>query len=234
MNVSINVGHRERLRRRFLCSGMECFAEHEIVELLLTFCIPRKDVKPVAKTLIRKFKSVRGIFDADIAELSSVPGMGTVAPTGILFIKHLMQRYFQEAVTDAPEMLTNYEQLGRFWGLRLSGLTNEVFEVAFLDTHLRLLPDGVQRISEGIVDRTQISVRKIMEHALNKRAHAIIIAHNHPSGSPLPSDADAIVTQNIKKMAELLDIRFVDHIIVGQSEIYSFRRSALMPITRAS
>ena len=113
MDVNRNAGHRERLRQRFLRSGLVGFSEHEIIELLLTLCIPRKDVKPLAKTLIHQFKSIRGILDADIEALKTIPGMGTVAPTGIRFIKQLMQYYFQETVTDVSEFLRNYEQVGR-------------------------------------------------------------------------------------------------------------------------
>ena len=223
-----NAGHRERLRQRFLRSGFDSFAEHEIIELLLTFCLPRKDVKPIAKSLLRKFKNIRGVFDADVDKLRTVQGIGNVAATGIVFVKHLMQKYFQENATeDHRDALNSYDQLGRFWQLRLAGLNYEVFEVAFLDTHLRLIEDGVKRISEGVVERTQISVRKIMEQALSKNAHAIIVAHNHPSGSPLPSEVDRLITQKIEKISETLGIRFIDHVIVGRSALYSLKKSSL-------
>ncbi|MDE6576202.1 MAG: DNA repair protein RadC [Opitutales bacterium] len=223
------AGHRERLRQRFLRSGFSGFAEHEIVELLLTFCLPCKDVKPLAKALLKQFGSIRALVDADTVELQKVPGMGRVAPVAMRFIKQFAERYFWEKSTTGTEnILDHYEALEKFWILRLSGKKREILEVAFLDTHLRLLKEGVMQISDGVVDRTAVPLRKIVEGALAHNAHAIVMAHNHPSGSALPSDADCLVTQKVEKLVTTLGIRFIDHLIIAANEIYSFRKSGLI------
>lgn len=226
-----NAGHRRRLRERFLRSGIDAFSPHETLELLLTFVLPRKDVKPIAKRLLIRFHSIRNVIDAPLEDLQAISGIGETSAIGIKFIKSFAELYLQQPLLTSPWTLDNYKQLERFWRMRLGGLKFEVTEVAFLDTQLRLLQDGVVRIAEGVVDRTIIQPRKIMEYALQKNAHAIIVAHNHPSGSVLPSGADCHVTQSIKKAAEALDLRFIDHLIIGATETYSFRRSGCFPFS---
>lgn len=223
------AGHRKRLRERFLRSGFKGFADHEIVELLLTFCLPRRDVKPLAKVLLKNFGSIRQIIDADLSHLQAIPGMGTVTPVAIRFIKQLAERYFWETSTeDQGNVLDTYEALRKFWILRLGSQKREILEVAFLDTHLRLLKEGVVQLAEGVVDRTPVSLRKIVESALEHHAHAIVMAHNHPSGSALPSDGDFAATRKIEKYMTELGITFVDHLIIADNEIYSFRQSGLI------
>ncbi|MDR3317771.1 MAG: DNA repair protein RadC [Puniceicoccales bacterium] len=226
--TSSQKGHRSRLRQRFVRSGFTGFLEHEIVELFLTLCIPMKDVKVQAKALLEKFGSIRGIFDAEISELSSIKGMGNVAPIALKIIKGLWELYLQESIDPNTCILNNYERLENFWRLRLGGLKNEVFEVAFLNTQLELLKDGVVRLEEGVVDRTNVYPRKIMESALHHHASAFIIAHNHPSGSVVPSNNDCILTKRIEKAGESLEICLIDHIIISHRETFSFRKEKLI------
>jgi DNA repair protein RadC len=229
MNSDKNYeGHRGRLRQRFVRSGFTGFADHEIVELFLTLCVPRKDVKQQAKELLKKFGSIRGIFDADIDELSQIKGMGTVAPIAIKIIKSFSEIYLNEKIDRNACIISNYEQLEKFWRLRLGGMKNEVFEIAFLNSRLELLKDGIVRMEEGVVDGIITYPRKIMECALLKHASAIILAHNHPSGSPSPSDNDYLLTKKIEKISDALGIRLIDHVIVAPSEIYSFRQQKLI------
>jgi DNA repair protein RadC len=223
-------GHRERLRRRFLSSGLSGFVDHEIVELFLTLCIPRKDVKVQAKELLQKFGSIQEIFDADVGELLKIKGMGTVAPIALKMIKSFSEIYLRQKLEANASIIDNYERLEQFWRLRLGGIKNEVFEVALLNTRLRLLKDGVIRLEEGVVDRINTYPRKIMEYALRSHASAIIIAHNHPSGSVTPSDNDCLLTKKIEIAAESLDIRLIDHVIVAHQGIFSFRREKLIKI----
>jgi DNA repair protein RadC len=221
-------GHRERLRKRFQKVGFTGFAEHEIVELFLTLCLPRKDVKPLAKALLQKFGSIREIFDADIQALSQVKGMGHVAPIAIKIVKNFSELYLKENIPTHANIIDNYDRLERFWRLRLGGLKNEVFEIALLNAQLGLLKDGVVRLEEGVADRTNAYPRKIMEYVLRNYASAFIIAHNHPSGGAAPSDNDCLLTKRIEKSAESLEIAFVDHVIVARDKIFSFRRERLI------
>jgi DNA repair protein RadC len=221
-------GHRKRLRKRFLSSGFSGFVDHEIVELFLTLCVPRKDVKPQAKELLEKFGSIQEIFDADVNELSKVRGMGSVAPIALKMIKSFSEIYLRKKLESDSTVIDNYARLEQFWRLRLGGIGTEVFEVALLNTRLKVLKDGVVRLEEGVVDRIDIYPRKIMEYALRRHASAIIIAHNHPSGSVVPSDNDRLLTKKIERAAESLDIRLIDHVIVAHQEIFSFRRENLI------
>jgi DNA repair protein RadC len=229
MNSAKNrEGHRKRLRQRFVKSGFSGFAEHEIVELFLTLCLPRKDVKLRAKALLQKFDSIRGIFDASVDELVQIEGIGTVASIAIKMVKSFAEIYLRENIPTDRCIINNYERLEKFWRLRLGGLKNEVFEVALLNARLELLKDGVVRLEEGVVDRTHAYPRKILEYALRNHASAFIIAHNHPSGSVLPSDNDCILTKKIEKAAESLELHLIDHVIVAHHEIFSFRREKMI------
>jgi DNA repair protein RadC len=221
-------GHRERLRQRFARSGLAGFAEHEIVELFLTLCLPRKDVKPLAKTLLQNFGSIQAIFDASIDELAQVQNMGTVAPIAVKMIRSFAELYLRNNIPTNQCIMNNYERLEKFWRLRLGGLKIEVFEIALLNTCLELLRNGVIRLEEGVVDRTNAYPRKIVECALQNHASAFVVAHNHPSGSILPSDNDCILTKKIERAAESLELYFLDHIIVTHREIFSFRREKLI------
>jgi DNA repair protein RadC len=226
--VKSHEGHRERLRKRFEKVGFTGFSEHEIMELFLTLCLPRKDVKPLAKALLCEFGSIREIFDADPQKLSQVKGMGHVAPVAIKIIKNFSELYLKEAIFSDGNIIDNYERLENFWRLRLGGLRNEVFEVALLNAQLGLLKDGVVRLEEGVANRTNAYPRKIMEYVLRNHASAFIVAHNHPSGSPTPSDNDCVLTTRIEKAAESLEIAFIDHVIVARDKIFSFRKERLI------
>ena len=146
--VSTHAGHRQRLRDRFQKSGLEGFADYEIVELLLTLAIPRSDVKQPAKELIRRFGDLRAILDAPSADLRTVPGIGKVAPVALKIVKAAATLYLQQE-SEAGEFLADPSRLENFWRMRLGALTNEVFEVAYLDASGRIMRDGVERLSEG-------------------------------------------------------------------------------------
>ena len=146
--MSTHAGHRQRLRDRFQKSGLEGFADYEIVELLLTLAIPHSDVKQPAKELIRRFGDVRGVLDAPSADLRAVPGIGKVAPVALKIVKAAATLYLQQE-SEAGDFLADPSRLENFWRMRLGALTNEVFEVAYLDASGRIMRDGVERLSEG-------------------------------------------------------------------------------------
>lgn len=220
-------GHRKRLRERFQKNGLKGFADHEILELLLTLCIPRKDVKGLAKTLLKKFGSVRNVLDADRLALCSVEGIGEAASMCIELIKALADYYLQQKVNDAP-VFNNNEALVKFWQSRLGGLKHEVLEIAYLDNAYRIMQDGIERLEEGTVNKTPICPRKILTSALKREASHIVIAHNHPSGTPTPSQADFQLTQTLHHACVILSVRLLDHIIVTSDKFYSFRQSGFL------
>ena len=155
------AGHRKRLRERFLRSGIEGFADYEVVELLLTLAIPRGDVKPPAKALIARFGDLRSILDAPVEELRSVRGIGTVTPVALRIIKAAATLYLRQG-SEGRDALADPSRLEDFWRMRLGGLRIEVFEVAYLDSAYRLLPDdregheAIERLEEGTIDRAAV------------------------------------------------------------------------------
>ena len=220
-------GHRSRLRERFLRNGLDGFADYEVVELLLTLAIPRRDVKQQAKALIARFGDLRGILDASFDELQSVPGLGSVAPAALRIMRETANLYLQQTA-EQRESLTEPEAIRRFWRARLGPLTKEVFQVAFLDSALRLLRNGVETLEEGTVDRAAVYPRSVVEVALRRGASAIILAHNHPNGDVRPSEQDKTLTRAIVLAASAVQLRVIDHLIVSPDEVFSFAQEGLL------
>lgn len=221
------IGHRERLRERYLKTGFNGFAEHEVLELLLTLCIPRKDVKSIAKALLKKFGSVRCVFEASREALESVAGIGRVSAVGISLIRDFASYYLQQK-TEQNVLFSNNDSLVAFWKSRLMRLKYEVVEVAYLDAAYRLMQDGIERLEDGFTTRAHLQIRKVLASALKREASNIIIAHNHPSGDPKPSQADFQLTQTLQHVGYTLHIRLLDHIIIAKDAFYSFRQEGFL------
>jgi DNA repair protein RadC len=220
-------GHRQRLRERFLKSGLAGFADYEVVELLLTLAIPRSDVKQPAKALIARFGNLRGILDAPIEELRAVSGIGTVTPVALQIIKAAATLYLQQS-GEGLDSLADPARLSEFWRMRIGALQNEVFEVAYLDSGYRLLRDGVDRLEEGTIDRAAVYPRRVVEAALKRRAAAVVLAHNHPNANLTPSEHDKVLTRAIVLAAETVHLKVLDHLIVSAQDTFSFRKAGLL------
>ncbi|HNT28285.1 MAG TPA: DNA repair protein RadC [bacterium] len=221
------VGHRQRLRDRFLRTGLEGFSEHEIVELLLTLAIPRRDVKPAAKELVRRFGGLRGLLDASIEDVRAVPGIGEVAPVALKIVRETAALYLRKEGESAP-FLGDVGKLVDFWRMRIGGLRHEAVQVAYLDAGYRLIREGVETLAEGTVDRAALYPRRVVESALRRGAAAIVLAHNHPNGVSTPSDADTVLTRAIVRALDTVSIRLLDHIIVAGDTHFSFRNAGLL------
>ena len=221
------TGHRSRLRERFLKSGFGGFADHEVVELLLTMAITRSDVKPQAKMLLERFGSLRGILDAPVSELKSIKGVGEISAILIKVIRESATLYLMEASKEAED-LRDPQRLSDFWRMRIGHLKNEVFAVAYLDSAHRLIRNGVETLQEGTIDRAAVYPRRVVEAALKHQAAALVLAHNHPNGDVQPSEQDKIITRAVTLAAGTISIRVVDHLIVSTSEAFSFRKAGLL------
>ena len=220
-------GHRKRLRDRFLKSGFKGMADHEVVELLLTLAIPRKDVKEPAKALLARFGNLKGIFDAPLEELQAIPMIGSVAPVAFRIMREVATLYLQQKA-EAETSLASPEILFEFWRARLGGLKDEVFEVAYLDTGYKLLREGVERLEEGTVDRAAVFPRRVMEAALRRGAANLVFAHNHTNGNVTPSEQDKLLTRALVLAASTLHLNVYDHIIVSNDQVLSFRKEGLL------
>ncbi len=220
-------GHRQRLRERFLKSGLDGFADYEVVELLLTLAIPRSDVKQPAKALIARFGNLRGILDAPLEELQEISGVGKVTPVALKIIKAAATLYLQQSA-ESSESLIDPTRLSEFWRMRMGALRNEVFEVAYLDSGYRLLREGVETLEEGTIDRATVYPRRVIEAALKRGAAAIVIAHNHPNGNVTPSEYDKVLTRAIVLAAETVQLKVLDHLVVSAQETFSFRKAGLL------
>lgn len=221
------LGHRRRLRERFQNSGLDGFADYEVIELLLTLAIPRSDVKQPAKELISRFGNLRGILDAPAEELQAVKGLGSVTPVALKIIKAAATLYLQQS-GEGQDSLADPSRLANFWRMRLGALPNEVFQVAYLDAGYRLMREGVETLEEGTIDRAAVYPRRVIESALRRGAAALVLAHNHPNGQVAPSEQDKVLTRAILLAADTVGLKVVDHLVVSANESFSFRRAGLL------
>jgi DNA repair protein RadC len=220
-----DLGHRGRLRERFQAAGLRGLADYEAVELLLTMAIPRRDVKPVAKRLVGKFRSFRGVLDAPIEELSGVQGVGTAAATAIKFVKEAAGRYLQqglssESAIDDPSAVIDYCRLS------MGALPTEHFKVIYLDSAGKVVGD--ETLEEGTVDRASVYPREVISAALRHKASALIFVHNHPNGDVSPTEQDKVLTRSLVLAATTVQIRAIDHLIVSTDDVFSFRQEGLI------
>jgi DNA repair protein RadC len=220
-------GHRERLRKRFLNSGFEGLADYEIVEMLLTLAIPRRDVKEQAKVLIKRFGNLRGILDAPIDEVRKVDGIGEVTPAVLRMMREIVSLYLQQTI-EKQEALSDPNRLHEFWRVKIGSSANEVFMVGYLDSGYRLLRDGIERLEEGTIDRAAVYPRRVVEAALRRKAAAIMLAHNHPNGDVRPSEQDKLITKALVLAAAAVQLKILDHLIVSAEQVFSFRQGGLL------
>ncbi len=222
-------GHRERLRAKYLKAGHDGMLAYEKLELLLTFVIARRDVKPIAKEMMAKFGSISRILDATEEELLEITGIGKNAFVLLRLLKGLCSDYLYERI-EGREIVESSEDVLKYAKMKLAGLKNEVFMVIYLNTRNEIL--GSEILVEGTVDQLFIHPRQLMAHALSMSARGIVLIHNHPSGTAKPSPADLALTSAIKVAADAMRIDVVDHLIVTRNACYSIeaeRQVCVMP-----
>ncbi|PSP14291.1 MAG: hypothetical protein BRC50_04290 [Cyanobacteria bacterium SW_11_48_12] len=219
------VGHRERLRERFRSTNGEGFQDYEWLELLLTYAIPRGDVKPIAKGLLEKFGSLSAVLKASRDEVQEVKGVGEVTSTFFPLLKLISARYLEEELKSG-EALDGPEEVVGFARTRLAGEDTEQFLVVYLDKGNNLLKSEI--IEEGTVDQLKLYPRKILEEALEVGCSRLVIVHNHPSGVTEPSLEDEKLTRQLEKSLDPLSLKLIDHIIVTDDGYYSFSENDLL------
>jgi DNA repair protein RadC len=218
-------GHRARLRSRLLTAGDIALADHELIEMVLFLAVPRRDTKPVARALIGRFGSFAAAISASPTQLIEVPGLGDAGVAALKTVQAAAQRLTRSEVLYRP-ILSNWERLMEYLQSILAHEKIEQFRILFLDNRNRLLADEKQ--SQGTVNHTPVYPREVVKRALELHATAIILVHNHPSGDPSPSTEDIAMTKEIKRAATALSIVLHDHVIIGNGQWLSFRKTGLL------
>ena len=214
------LGHRDRLRARFTQGGAEALPDYELLELALFRAIPRRDVKPLAKALIRRFGSFAEVVSAEPARLAEIEGIGPGVIADLKLIEAAGHRLARGAIADRP-LLSSWSAVLEYCRATMAFAAREQFRVLFLDRRNHLIADEVQ--GRGTVDHTPVYPREVARRALELSATAIILAHNHPSGDPTPSAADIRMTRELIGVLDPLGILIHDHIILGREGHASFK-----------
>ena len=220
-----HAGHRQRLRARFQKSKGNDLADYELIELLLFAAMPRRDVKPIAKALLKRFGSFAGVLNADSAELQKTDGIGEVAAVSLLAVRQAAVRLLQDDVMNQP-VLGNWQSLMDYCRVSMGHNKTEQFRVLFLNRKNVLIADELQQ--EGTIDHTPVYPREVIKRALDLSASALILVHNHPSGDPTPSPADIEMTRELQGAGEKLGISLHDHVVVSKSGNTSFKTLGLL------
>ena len=220
-----HIGHRGRLRERFMAAGETGLPDYELLELVLFSAIPRGDLKPLAKRLIRRFGSFGEVVSAEPQRLAEVEGVGKGVIAALKVVRVAALRLVRSRILDRP-VIGSWDALMDYCQASMSYHKTEQFRILFLDRKNVLIADEVQQ--SGTVDHTPVYPREVVKRALELGASALIMVHNHPSGDPLPSDADIDMTRKVVEAGKSLGIRVHDHVVVGKGTFASFKTLGLL------
>ncbi len=223
--ISVHKGHRERLKQRMLREGLQGFAPHEVLELLLCFAIPQRDVNPLAHQLLALFGSVSAVLEASAEELMRCPGVGANAAALLAMMPQLSGYYMRDKLRERPT-LQNATDAGEYCRTLFFGMASEVVYMICLDAQARVIHPAL--LQQGTIDESTVYARDIMETALRHNAYTVLLAHNHPGGSPVPSPADYEVTKMAIDTLAVVNISVIDHLIVSGGEYISMAQQNMM------
>lgn len=221
-NPSVHKGHRERLKARFLETGLDSFTDVQALELLLFYAIPQKDTNPIAHALLDRFGSLSQVLDAPLEALKKVPGISDHSASLLRLVTELA-RFYQVDSAQRTEVLTSLDACGRYLVPRFFGRKVETVFLLCLDAKCKVL--CCREIGEGSVNAASISVRKVVEAALSANATTVVLAHNHPSGVALPSADDVQTTRRIAAALSAVEVKLIDHIVVAEGDFISMAQS---------
>ncbi len=221
MKESLHDGHRDRLRKKFLSNGIEALAEHEIVEMLLFYAIPRKNTNELAHVLLDQFGSIPNILETSFNSLKSVPGLGENGACFIKFILNLIRVYSEEKEIVPKNNFETRKNLAKKLSKKFLGRTDEIIAIMLIDVKKKILHTCI--INQGTFNKVELNIRKIIELVVVFNAAGILIAHNHPSGIAIPSREDIQTTQKLQSIFDTMNVEFIDHIIVADNDYISLR-----------
>lgn len=219
------IGHRQRIKDKYKKSGMDGWLDYEVLELVLSYAIARKDTKPIAKELIARFKTINGVLDADSNELKSVSGISEHTVLFLDLLKDIAILYLENGLHN-KDLLSSPEVVYDYLKASLKGCVDEEFKTLFLNGSNHLI--ALETLQTGTVNSSVVYPRKIVERALYYHAVGVIIAHNHPAGTLKPSKDDCTVTRSIKDALKTVEVSLLDHIIIGGNNYFSFKSKGLI------
>ena len=222
--MGLHDGHRERKKQQFLHHGADSFSDHELLELILYYAIPRRDTNELAHRLLQQFGSLRNVFLASVEELKKVEGVGESAAILLHLLPEIGKRVQQSGMKERN--LNSTEKCGNYFLRLFVGENHEVLYQLCLDGKGKLL--NCRQLSQGDMDSAALSVKQVVSNALSCGASAVVLGHNHPSGVALPSEEDIAVTLRVRDALKALDIRLLDHIIVADGDYVSVAQSGFL------
>lgn len=221
-----HLGHRKRILNRCLKEGIDNFEDHQILELILFFSIPRRDTNVIAHQLLKHFGSLSRIFEENVEELKKQAGIGESSAVFLHLIPSIARVYLRDKIKHTRKILNNPEATHQFIMPLMIGRIEEVFYVICLDSTCKIM--GYELISKGTVNEAFVHPRKVVEAVIKHNSSKIIISHNHPSGVLRPSAEDVQFTNTLKTIFSAMGIEVLDHIIVAGEKSYSFRQNNLI------
>ncbi|MBQ9329367.1 MAG: DNA repair protein RadC [Oscillibacter sp.] len=223
--MGIHDGHREKMRRRFLTGGLDSFADHEALELLLYYAIPRRDTNPIAHALMEHYGSLAAVLSAPAEDLARVEGVGASAAVLLRLVPQLCRKA-RISEAERETVLSTTERAGAYLLERFADERHEVVYQLCLDRKGKLLT--CKRLGEGGIASAELDIRKAVENAILSSASTVILAHNHPSGVALPSQEDYAATDRIRAALATVNICLRDHIIVADGDFVSMADSGYL------
>lgn len=216
-NPSIHKDHRKRIKERFCREGLDNFNEINVLELLLFYCVQRRDTNPLAHSLLAHFGTVSNVLEASREELMQIEGVTEHIAIYLSMVKEV-SRYYMVNQTQKPVALATIDECAQYMSPRFVGRTYETVFLLCLDAKCKVI--GCKKVSEGSVNSAPISTRKVVEAAILSKATSVVLAHNHPSGIAVPSVEDIQVTGRISNALKAVDVILVDHIVFGDDGDY--------------
>lgn len=220
--MSVHDGHRQRLRERFLTEGLDNFTDIQVLELLLFYCIPRRDTNELAHALLDRFGSLSQVLETKPEELMTVEGIGYNTAVFLNLIPAAGRFYSVDRLSQTKMLLTT-EQCGQYLLRHFEGRSKETVFLLCLDAKCKVL--CCQQVGEGSVNSAGVPVRRVVETALAANATTVVLAHNHPSGLALPSHEDIVTTRRVAMALDAVEVTLADHIIVADDDFVSLVQS---------
>lgn len=218
-------GHRSRLRKRFMQSGIDGFLDYEIVELLLTLGTPRRDCKGMAKDTIKRFGGLKNTLDASVEDLQQIRGIGPSNSFGIKLFQAISERLAKEKISE-KNLLNSSKNVANYLQKSIGREKKEYFVVLALDIHHNLIKEF--NISTGSLNASVVHPREVFKEVIQVSAAQIIIGHNHPSANPDPSPEDIALARRLEEVSKIMGIELLDHIIVTKDKYISLKEQGLM------